>query len=285
MTAHPQITYVVKKDHGSIATLVDGFAQQCTHKHVATPRLLNDRTAKVIILRTKSLNTMLKRAITKWRTILDDHPERHLVMSEKAGPLLENLHAELSQWGCEPGPSSELGSIARHIEPDLIVMDQASQKLTAAAVCFPSSWNPADWPDAGIQEIHAVVPQLNASIGQMIEKFLRELKPGKAFQRANWSFTRTAELNYHPALQRQTLDETIQLDEIHLRIEHQLFTAIEGAVVMGIRIQPIPLLSLREDEALWQNLFRVIETMPEDVARYKSLHLGKETLANLVSGA
>ena len=214
--------------------------------------------------------------------ILDEHPARHLVMSGKAGPLLERLHAELKQWGCEPGPSRELDSIARHIEPDLIVMDQTTQKLTAAAVCFPSSWNPADWPDAGIQEIHAVVPQLNASIGRMIAKFLGELKPGKAFQRANWSFTRTAKLNYHPDLKRLPLDESVEIEEIHLRIEHQLFTAIEGAVIMGIRIQPIPLISLMQDETLWEHLIRAVETMPEDVARYKSLDRGQKTLARLM---
>ena len=216
------------------------------------------------------------------QAILTDHAPRHLVVSEEAGPTLEVLHAALQTWGCDPGSSAELSSIAGHIEPDLIVMDQTSQKLIAAAVCFPSSWNPAHWLDHSIHDIHEVVPQLNPRIGEMIAKFLRELKPGKAFQRANWSFTRTAELNYHPTLERQALDDTIQLEDIHLRIEHQLFTAIQGAVVMGIRIQPIPLLTLREDETLWQNLIQVVETMPEDVARYKSLHRGQQTLVRLM---
>ena len=216
------------------------------------------------------------------QVILDEHAERHLVVSDAAGPTLERLHASLRDWGCMLNDNNDLSSIARQIEPDLIVMDQASQKLIAAAVCFPSSWNPAHWLDRPIHEIHEVVPQLNPQIGEMIAKFLRELKPGKAFQRANWSFTRTAELNYHPALERQPLDDTIALEDIHLRIEHQLFTAIEGAVVMGIRIQPIPLSSLREDQTLWQNLIQVVETMPEDVARYKSLDRGKQPLVDLM---
>lgn len=215
------------------------------------------------------------------RSILAEYPHRHLVVSHEAAPLVKGLAAQLIEWQVLD-KGMNLPAIAEQIEPDLIILDQVSQKLVAAAVCFPSSWNPTHWLDHPIQDIHEVVPQLNASIGKMIRKFLTELKPGKSFQRANWSFTRTAELNYHPDLERERVDDSIQLEEIHLRIEHQLFTAIESAVVMGIRIQPIPILSLRQDEHLWQNLTRILETMPEDVARYKSLYQGQVALVELM---
>ncbi|MDX1679575.1 MAG: DUF3445 domain-containing protein [Akkermansiaceae bacterium] len=210
--------------------------------------------------------------------ILNSHPERHVSQLEEGVTHLGKLHQALAAWGLEPGGHPQAESIARHIEPDFILMDQASQKLTAAAVCFPSSWDPSHWGGHAIHEIHAVVPRLNPQIGEMIARFLHELKPGKAFQRANWSFTRSAELNYHPALQRPVLDDTSGLEEIHLRLEHQLFTAIEGAVLMGIRIQPIALSSLTGDAKLWANLIRILDTMPENVARYKSLHGGKNRL-------
>ncbi len=219
------------------------------------------------------------------QTILDQNPDPYLAVSDDFEPFLKKLHASLENWGCRLEDSSDLPSIARKIEPDLIVMDQETMKLVAAAVCFPSSWRPAKWLDHPIHEIHAVVPRLNAQIGEMIHKFLTELKPGKAFQRANWSFTRSAKLNYHPDLEHQAIDESVELDEVHLRIEHQLFTAIEGAVVMGIRIQPIPLISLRENATLWENLIQVLETMPDDVARYKcrnTLHQGKRPLIDLM---
>ena len=51
---------------------------------------------------------------------------------------------------------------------------------------------------------------------------------------------------------------------------------------MGIRIQPTPLISLKEDEILWQNLIQILETMPEEVARYKSLHHGLPKLAQIM---
>ena len=218
-------------------------------------------------------------------SILDRDSDPYLAISKNLTPIMHELHASLEKWGCDLKGPKDLPSIARRIEPDLIVMDQATQKMVAAAVCFPSSWGPAKWLDHSVHEIHAVVPQLNAQIGKMIHKFLTELKPGKAFQRANWSFTRSGELNYHPDLKHPVIDESVEMNEVHLRIEHQLFTAIKGAVVMGIRIQPIPLTSLREDEVLWQNLIQILETMPEDVARYKS-HIstaqGKQPLVELM---
>jgi len=220
------------------------------------------------------------------RLILAQHPDRHLFSTPVAPPLLGRLRDQLAGWGVIANETeAEPGAIATSAEPDLLLMEQSSLKLVAAAVCFPSSWNPADWPGATIDTIHAVVPRLNPQIGEMIRRFLVELKPGRAFQRANWSFTRSAELNYHPALGRALLDSDIRLEEIHLRLEHQLFTAIEGAVLMGIRIQPIPLLSLREDPVLWRNLIRALETMPEDVACYKNLHRGRQQLIDLVSEA
>lgn len=213
------------------------------------------------------------------RRILSEHPQRHLGQDAVALGLLEGLHHAMGNWGVVlPSDADNLQAIASQIEPDLLLMDQQSLRLRAAAVCFPSSWDPGHWIGHPILEIHEVVPGLNASIGEMITRFLSQLAPGKAFQRANWSFTRSAELNYHPALQRPPLDQDIGLEEIFLRIEHQLFTAIKGAVVMGIRIQPIALSSLQEDQALWQKLIQILKTMPEDVARYKNLHRGRQSL-------
>jgi len=217
--------------------------------------------------------------------ILDQHPERHLCHCHDHQSHLKGLRDALVEWQVDTGDATDLESLARHIETDFVLLDQATQSLKAAAVCFPSSWDPAEWPGAYIQDIHAVVPRLNVSIGAMITKFLTELKPGKAFQRANWSFTRSAKLNYHPALERPILDDSIRLEEIHLRIEHQLFTAIEDTVIMGIRIEPIALLDLAGEQRLWANLIQILDTMPDEVARYKSLHLGKDTLIRLMRAA
>lgn len=47
---------------------------------------------------------------------------------------------------------------------------------------------------------------------------------------------------------------------------------------MGIRIEPVPLISLSAYPTLWQQILEKLETMPEDVARYKSLHRALPTI-------
>lgn len=214
------------------------------------------------------------RLLAHKRQILSDHGARHLISLPEATPLLERLADQLADWGALEPALGELGHLATHIEPDLILMDQTRSELVAAAVCFPSSWDPRHWIGQPLERIHAVVPGLNAQVGQMVARFLSELRPGKAFQRANWSLTGSPELNYHPSLKRPPLDAALTLDQVWLRLEHQLFTAIEGGVVMGIRIQPLPLLSLSRSPRLWQSLIHALDTMPGEVARYKNLHSG-----------
>lgn len=214
--------------------------------------------------------------------ILKDQSDRHLVFSAAATPMVEPLTAALRQWGLPLEDPPDFASLAAQIEPDLVLMDQTNQKLVAAAVCFPSSWRPTDWLERPIQEIHEVIPRLNPQIGELIARFLGELKPGKAFRRANWSLTGSPALNYHPALQRPPLDPGLELNQVWLRLEHQLFTAIPGAVVMGLRIQPIPLLALARRPVLWRHLRHALETMPEEVAHYKSLNQALPKLIRLM---
>ncbi len=153
----------------------------------------------------------------------------------------------------------------------MLVMDQETKKVAAAAVCFPSSWDPAGAVGKILDEVHGVVPRLNPQIGTMIDRFLEKLSPGKSYCRENWSFTRTADLDYHPEVGRRRLDDSVTLDELFLRVEHQLFTGIPGGVLMGIRIEVCPLVDLATVPGVWRLTAEKIRTMPEDVARYKSM--------------
>ena len=49
-----------------------------------------------------------------------------------------------------------------------------------------------------VHAIHSPVPTLNENLGARIDKFLANLKPGKAWERSNWGLSRSAELNQHP---------------------------------------------------------------------------------------
>ena len=150
--------------------------------------------------------------------------------------------------------------------------------FAAACVCMPSSWDPAHAVGKTLHEVHESVPRLNPQIGEKIDRFLRQLQPGKAYRRENWGFTRSAELNYHPALGRERLDSTVSIDELFLRVEQQLFTGIPGGVLMGIRIRVCPVADLAADPQVWRAVYDKIRTMPDDVAAYKGMLTAREAM-------
>lgn len=213
--------------------------------------------------------------------LLAGHPDRHLAEVHEASTILPDLIKHFDEWGLDLSENvDDFDSLSRRIEPDFLIMEPDSQRLLVASVCFPSSWDPARWIGQPLTAIHEVVPRLNPQIGPMIDRFLKQLKTGKAYRRANWSLTHGDALNFHPALERPPIDADTPIDEVYLRLEHQIFAAIPGAVLMGIRIEPVPLASLREYPELWQHLLQKLATMPEDVARYKNLHRGLESVVS-----
>lgn len=212
--------------------------------------------------------------------ILDKHSSRHTARTPTCDLLLEQLIEQLVDWGVldTNHMTQDLESLSRVIEPDFLLMDRETMSMAAGSVCFPSSWAFDENIGKPMHEIHSVVPQLNDQIGQMIDRFLGQLSPGKAYQRANWSFTRTGDLNYHPALKRPPLDSTLKLEDIYLRLEHQVFTSLPDGILMGLRIEPVHLIELADDTDLWSSLIHKLRTMPTDVAAYKSLDKGIQKL-------
>jgi len=205
---------------------------------------------------------------------LDAHLGRYLVSTPAGDRLADGIWDLAVGWGAVVEPvdgARDLESLSRLLEADLLMMDQATKEVAGGAVCFPSSWDPAHAVGKTLNEVHGVVPRLNPQIGEMINRFIEKVSPGDSFCRENWSFTRTDDLDYHPAVGRGRLDESLTLDELFLRIEHQLFTGIPGGVLMGIRIETCPLKELAADADVWRLVAEKIRTMPEDVAKYKSM--------------
>jgi len=215
------------------------------------------------------------------RRWLEERPERCVAVAPEGGELVERLWERAVEWGHVPPPRQgerDLPHLARHWEPDLLVLDRETMSFAAACVCFPSSWRPEHAVGNSLHEVHEMVPRLNAQIGAKIDSFLRQLQSGKAYCRENWGFTRSSERNYHPELRRPPLDGSVTIDELHLRVEHQLFTALPGGVLMGIRIETCPLADLAVDPGIWRSVAEKIRTMPEDVAAYKGLRSAREAM-------
>ncbi|MFK7909525.1 MAG: heme-dependent oxidative N-demethylase subunit alpha family protein [Akkermansiaceae bacterium] len=204
-----------------------------------------------------------------------DNPRRYLASTSVGDRLVKAVWELALGWGHVKDPIDgvrDLAALTRQWEPDLLILDQKTLSFAAGAVCFPSSWNLEKRVGQSIHEVHEVVPRLNPQIGEMITRFLSRLLPGKSSRRENWSITRTGDLDYHPDLNRKRLDDTVVLDELFLRVEHQLFTGISDGVLMGLRVQAVPLRELASEPAAWQAVAEKLRTMPEDVADYKAMN-------------
>lgn len=204
---------------------------------------------------------------------LDTLGEHCLIETEKSGEFATEMWRIAKEWGqLEAGSKETLEELSRVWECDLIFLDVETFRVAGGCVCFPSSWSLAGATGRTLQEVHGIVPGLNEAIGEKIRRFLERLPPRKAFHRANWGMTRTGELNYHPILERERLDDSVSWSELFLRLEHQAFLRLEKGVVLAVRIEPIPLESIRlENPQVLFDLRNQLATMPNEVARYKSL--------------
>ena len=216
--------------------------------------------------------------------------DRHAVALPEAEPLLNEfvqeiqLPIELSAFKADlPGMCAEIG---RRLEPDFLLLTrkQSATRLVAGCVCFPSSWDLREKLGLPIEQIHAVVPGLNAAIQNQIQTFLDRLRPGISWERSNWGLSRSPELNQHPARNLPRLDEQVGLDEVFFRIEHQSLAALpqSNGVLFGIRIQVHPLGQIREQTELRDKLLLALETMPEEMAAYKNLARARPGILQLL---
>ena len=178
-------------------------------------------------------------------------------------------------------------ALGREWEPDFLLLKADADevvRLVAGCVCFPSSWSLAEKLGHPVEQIHGVVPGLNAGLGARIQNFLARLKPGVAWLRANWGLSRSPELNQHPERGLARLDEKVNLEEVWLRIEHQALVTLPRTkgVLFGIRIAVYPLREARQDPMVQRGLIRALQTMPEEMAQYKNIAVARGRLISLL---
>lgn len=170
-------------------------------------------------------------------------------------------------------------------EPDWLILKREGgvARLLAGCVCFPSSWSLEEKIGRPIEEIHGVVPDLNATVGKQIGIFLERIKPGISWTRNNWGLSRSPEWNQHPGRRTPRLDSTVTLDEVFFRVEEQSLVALprtEG-ILFGIRLKVFSLAGYPGTEA-GLRLAQALETMPEAMAQYKGLATARARIAGLL---
>jgi hypothetical protein len=212
---------------------------------------------------------------------LNADPRRYAALTGTGEALLGEFAALAAQWigGGTPPPESPFDRLLRlgaALEPDFLVLapdGTGTFRLLAGVVCFPSSWALEEKIGRTLDEIHQPVPTLNSTLGFSISRFLSRLKPGTAFERANWGLAATPALNMHPRLNRPRLERSLSIENAWVRIEDQLLAALpSGAgILFGIRLRILPLRVILDDAAIAPRFIRAVETMPPDIAAYKGL--------------
>ena len=222
------------------------------------------------------------------RWLAEDLP-RYCQLADEGLPLLEEIERLCREWGLPISPASAtpVGRLA-HLggvwEPDFLLLKRNGRsRLVAGVVCFPSSWSLEEKMGRAIDEIHDVVPGLNAELGPQIERFLDKLAPGSCFERENWGLSADAELNRHPARELPTLTSETNLQATWLRVEHQILHGMaQNGILFGIRLSVHRLDMVAADPARAQALHRALKTMPDAVASYKGLTQCRDNLLRLL---
>jgi dimethylamine monooxygenase subunit A len=225
-------------------------------------------------------------------------PEVHCAMMEEGHAMMEETVALAASLGTLPEGECEFGGLdplgrCRKLgglwEADFLLMkpDAAGVfRLYGGCLCFPSHWDLRDKLGLPMADIHAPVPGLNGALGQQIDGFLRRIKPGISWERANWGLSRTSELNLHPSRKLPRLDAGVSLDEVWFRIEEQSLVALplSGGILFGIRLVIVPLRDIKADATHRHGMIRALRTMPEPMAGYKGIAPARERLIALMEG-
>ncbi len=189
-------------------------------------------------------------------------------------------------WGAAiPAGSESLVGLGGGLEPDMLLMapdGQGEHRLCGGVLCFPTSWALEEKLGQPMSFIHGPVPGLNQAMGPQIGQFLARLKPGTAYFRHNWGLAAVDELNLHPALRRPRPALPLDPARLWLRVEHQALLALPSGsgLVFGIRIELMPVETVRAHATAAAGLKRALETMPAAMADYKGIGDVRLPLAN-----
>lgn len=200
--------------------------------------------------------------------------------------ILDLVHEELDRFHPtlnRTNPVTGYGALAKAaslIQEDLVLMQEIDGefKLTGACICFPSGWNLREKVGHSVSTIHLPVPDLNARIGNSIDRFFTGLNARKKVQRFNWGIFDDDALFQPEWKRRQNLshqkitDETIG-DKMFFRVEKQTLQRLkrDRDTLFTVRIFNTSLKEITENPERATNLLHALKTMPDPMRKYKAV--------------
>jgi hypothetical protein len=175
----------------------------------------------------------------------------------------------------------ELGSIW---EPDFVLLHrQKSAEISGGCVCFPTGWSLEEKQDRALSFVHSAVPGLNSQLGPNVERFFSHLQAQECYQRSNWSLTSSMQMNQRPQDNIPEIKSDCDPAGTFLRVEWQALASIDiHRVLFGIRIYHLTLESVCLHREAAQLLAENLQTMPEEMLRYKRLAGCRDRIVRLL---
>ena len=144
-----------------------------------------------------------------------------------------------------------LAVAGRLVQEDLCLLarDGSGWRLTAASLCFPSTWSLADKIGKPMGAIHADVPGFPGRMGDLVHRIFDNLKVELPVERLNWSIYGDARL-HHPEAKSDVAERfpghVPILDRATIRVERQTLRRLPGtgAILFTIRVFVDPLAAL-----------------------------------------
>ena len=207
--------------------------------------------------------------VEDWLTRSDSYDaqmdyRRNLLVNErdsvfKAMPVSRNACAELRDIICLEadydisGDDHPLIEVASHIQEDLCVLQKwgDAHVLTAAVICFPSSWDVREKIGRSIASIHEPVTEFNA-VSNSVERMLSAIRVEQPLGRANFLIYTDPEL--HQPRGEGVCKPIDPSAPRYIRVERQSFRRLPEtrAIVFAIHsyIVPESVLSFEEHSLL-----------------------------------
>ncbi|MBJ7579497.1 DUF3445 domain-containing protein [Devosia sp. MC532] len=180
------------------------------------------------------------------------------------------------------GKDSPLLTAARLVQDDLLILqrDTEAWRLTAACLCFPSSWLLAEKIGKPLADIHAPVPGFGPGTraAQIMARMFDAARPETPMIRWNYSLYGDDRL-FHPESTGPTeprFGAAVRADPIFMRVERQTLRKLPktGALAFTIRVSVDPIEKLsghpRQGE-IAHALIDQINALSEEQLDYKGL--------------
>jgi hypothetical protein len=218
------------------------------------------------------------------RDVLADHlTKRFPAIWQREGESIRIVPAGRS---VALGEDLPIAAAARLVQEDLVLMRRGPDgwRLSAACLCFPSSWRLADKFGKTLDQVHGPVPEFGPGSrnAMVMARIFDNLQPDQPVWRLNWSLYPDDRLFHgdHSTEARRSGD----LFATFLRVEYQTLRKMKasGDILFTIRIHVDPAAAIQrhpERRRLASGLRELILKLDPAQLEYKGLTAVRDRLA------